>query len=207
MRHSSRPPPHGREHAWLETGGNPDARGTDLPKSRASGSRTPATGLPRPPIRQRYELSYAAHPEATQVAGGAVVCVRAVGPPEGRTTRSWGVATHLRRGPRSGSRTQPEGAAGTHAAAVRAPVRARAERAWGHGERVVAVPQHATWRCGGRAGMVCGGGWARGACQTVPASHVDDEACVSFCMLREGKSANDPPPRAHHHHASGSFMC
>ena len=31
----------------------------------------------------------------------------------------------------------------------------RAERAWeGHGERVVAVPQHATRRCGGRAGMV-----------------------------------------------------
>ena len=71
MRRSSRPPPHGREHAWLETGGNPDARGTDLPKSRASGSRTPATGLPRPPIRLRHTLSYTAHPEATQVAGGA----------------------------------------------------------------------------------------------------------------------------------------
>ena len=187
MRRSSRPPPHGREHAWLETSGNPDARGTDLPKSRASGSRTPATGLPRPPIRQRYELSYAAHPEATQVAGGAVACVRAVGPFERRTARSRGVATHthLQRGPRGGSRTQPEGAACTRVVRLTAPVRARAERAWGHGERVVAVPQHATRRCGGCAGMVWR--WAREPAKTVPASHVDDEACVSFCMLWAGR--------------------
>ena len=43
----------------------------------------------------------------------------------------------------------------------------------------------------------------------MPASHVDDEACVSFCMLREGKSANDrgEHARCHPHHASGSFIC
>ena len=96
-------------------------------------------------------------------------------------------------------------------ARLTAPVRARAERAWVHGERVVAVPQHATRRCGGRAGMVCGGGWARGAGQTVPASHVDDEACVSFCMLREGRenqrtsgeSARSLPPSPR----LDSFIC
>ena len=77
-----------------------------------------------------------------------------------------------------------------------------------HGERVVAVPQHATRRCGGRAGMVCGGGWARGAGQkTVPASHVDDEAL--HALGGEGKSANDRcrHARCHPHHASGSFVC
>ena len=50
--------------------------------------------LPRPPTRQRHELSYGAHPEATQGACGAVACVRAVGPFERRTARSRGVATH-----------------------------------------------------------------------------------------------------------------
>ena len=52
---------------------------------------------------------------------------------------------------------------------------------WVHGERVVAVPQHATRRCGGRAGVVCGG--ERSRPNGVPASHVDDEACVSFCCF------------------------
>ena len=68
------------------------------------------------------------------------------------------------------------------------PVRAQAERAWGHGERVVAVLQHATRRCGGRV-QACGvgRGWARQNWPAVPASHVADEACVSFCMCFGGK--------------------
>ena len=36
-----------------EAGEHPDARGPDLAESRAMGSRTPTTALPRPPIRQR----------------------------------------------------------------------------------------------------------------------------------------------------------
>ena len=35
-----------------------------------------------------HELRKGAHPKAAQVAGGAVACGRAVGPPEARTTRS-----------------------------------------------------------------------------------------------------------------------
>ena len=118
------------------------------------------------------------------MAGGAVACVRAVGPFEVHTARSRGVVTHLQRGPRGGSRTQPEGAAGTHAAAVRAPVRARAERAWGHGERVVAVPQHATRRCGGRAGMVWR--WAR------ERGRADRRrACLTRCRVRQALAATE----------------
>eukprot|EP00964_Phaeocystis_antarctica_P065675 scaffold39643_cov71-Phaeocystis_antarctica.AAC.9 len=90
------------------------------------------------------------------------------------------------------------------APALTAPVRARAERAWGHGERVVAVPQHATRRCGGCAGMVWR--WAREPAKTVHASHVDDEACVSFCMLWAGREnqrtrVQNRHARCHHHHA------
>ena len=56
------------------------------------------------------------------------------------------------------------------AAALTTPVRARAERAWGHGERVVAVPQHATRRCGGRAQAwcVCGRGEREPAAPCLP---------------------------------------
>ena len=36
-----------------EAGENPDARGPDLTEPRALGSHTPATVLPRHPIRQR----------------------------------------------------------------------------------------------------------------------------------------------------------
>ena len=95
-----------------------------------------------------------AHPEATKGAGGAVACVRAVGPSEGRTTVR-GASPHTcstvlavvhpnQRNSLHSSRKSEHTCEGT-----------RAERAWeGHGERVVAVPQHATRRCGGRAGMV-----------------------------------------------------
>ena len=57
MRQSSRAP-RARARVELETGGNPDARGPDLPKSRASGSRTPATRPPTPshPAEARTEL-------------------------------------------------------------------------------------------------------------------------------------------------------
>ena len=85
----------------------------------------------------------------------------------------------------------------------------RAERACGgtaNGSSRGAEARHSAMRCACRHG-VWEGAVGRESRPTAPASHVDDEACVSFCMLREGKSANDPPPRAHHHHASGSFMC
>ena len=195
MRRSSRPPPHGREHAWLETGGNPDARGTDLPKSRASGSRTPATGLPRPPIRQRYELSYAAHPEATQVAGGAVVCVRAVGPPEGRTTRSphtcsavpaVGLVHNKRERSLPSSRESESTCEGTGGASVGARRTGRRGASARH-SAVRWVCRHGVWgRSGDRAGK--------------------HEACVSFCMLWAGREnqrtrVQNRHARCHHHHA------
>ena len=85
----------------------------------------------------------------------------------------------------------------------------RAERACGgtaNGSSRGASARHSAMRCACRHG-VWEGAVGRESRPTAPASHVDDEACISFCMLREGKSANDPPPRAHHHHASGSFMC
>ena len=44
--------------------------------------------LPHPPVRQRVGTELRRPPEATQVAGGAVACVRAVGPSEAHTTRS-----------------------------------------------------------------------------------------------------------------------
>ena len=90
------PLPTGARTRRAVAGGNPDARGPDLPKRnrglRDRARRPPV--LPRPPTRQRHELSYGAHPEATQGACGAVACVRAVGPFERRTARSRGVATH-----------------------------------------------------------------------------------------------------------------
>ena len=74
---------------------------------------------------------------------------------------------------------------------MRAPVRARAERAWGHGERVVAVPQHATRRCGGRAGMVWRWARERGrAGRHLPASH-GCRFVRLLVLLTERKPAND----------------
>ena len=93
--------------------------------------------------------------------------------------------TPAARSPQWVSYTTRERGACPRVVRLTAPVRARAERAWGHGERVVAVPQHATRRCGGCAGMVWR--WAREPAKTVHASHVDDEACVSFCMLWAGR--------------------
>ena len=62
----------------------------DLPKSWASRSRTPPTVLPRPPVRQRARTEERRPSLTTQGAGGAVACVRAVGPFERRTARSMG---------------------------------------------------------------------------------------------------------------------
>ena len=87
----------------------------------------------------------------------------------------------------------------------------RAERACGgtaNGSSRGASARHSAMRCACRHG-VWEGAVGRESRPTAPASHVDDEACVSFCMLREGKSANDRREHAgcHTHHASGSFVC
>ena len=90
---------------------------------------------------------------------------------------------------------------------MRAPVRARAERAWGHGERVVAVPQHATRRCGGCAGMVWR--WARER-ERESAGGFSREACKLLRKGAERSEANrteNSLARRHPHHASGSFIC
>ena len=207
MRRSSRPPPHGREHAWLETGGNPDARGTDLPKSRASGSRTPATGLPRPPIRQRYELSYAAHPEATQVAGGAVVCVRAVGPPEGRTTRSphtcsavpaVGLVHNKRERSLPSSRESESTCEGTGGASV------GARRTGRRG----ASARHPAMRWACRRGVGAGRVRERPGRPCLPHTSLMTKLASAFCMLRrENQRTMALHAGRHHRHASGSFIC
>ena len=79
---------------------------------------------------------------------------------------------------------------------------------WVHGERVVAVPQHATRRCGGCAGMVWR--WAR---------ERERESAGGFCCLPHAKLASfsgkgrkeanqtlteNRLARRHPHHASGS---
>ena len=120
------------------------------------------------PSSRGLELIYAAHPEATQVAGGRCRVRAQLGRPRHARLVRGASQPHLQRGPRGGL-VQPEEAACTHAARVSTPVSAR-----GRGERVGGTARERAVACGASAhasAVRCGLGcraWRVGAASGRP---------------------------------------